>query len=193
MKEYFSHDYNTTLDPKIIALLGDYGAIGYGIYWRIVEMLHSENEHKLPLKEYIYKAIAKQMLTSVEQISTIINDCINVYELFIKEDDYFYSQRVNKNLKKQIKNINKRMFNYDVKKWYLIINEVFKRDNYTCQYCGTKGGKLEADHIIPFSKGGRDSLDNLTTSCRRCNRQKKDKSIEEFKMWREKNGTTYKK
>ena len=193
MKEYFSHDYNTTLDPKIIALLGDYGAIGYGIYWRIVEMLHSENEHKLPLKEYIYKAIAKQMSTSVEQISTIINDCINVYELFIKEDDYFYSQRVNKNLKKQIKNINKRMFNYDVKKWYLIINEVFKRDNYTCQYCGTKGGKLEADHIIPFSKGGRDSLDNLTTSCRRCNRQKKDKSIEEFKMWREKNGTTYKK
>jgi len=100
MKEYFSHDYNTTLDPKIIALLGDYGAIGYGIYWRIVEMLHSENEHKLPLKEYIYKAIAKQMSTSVEQISTIINDCINVYELFIKDNDFFYCQRVFDNIQK---------------------------------------------------------------------------------------------
>lgn len=193
MKEYFSHDYNTTNDPKIIALLGDYGAVGYGIYWRIVELLHSESSHSLPFKKYIFLSIAKQMSTPVEQVESIVSDCINVYELFIKEDDYFYSQRVNKNLKKQIKNINKRMFNYDVKKWYLIINEVFKRDNYICQYCGTKGGKLEADHIIPFSKGGRDSLDNLITSCRRCNRQKKDKSIEEFKMWREKNGKTCEK
>ena len=108
MKEYFSHDYNTTLDPKIIALLGDYGAIGYGIYWRIVEMLHSENEHKLPLKEYIYKALAQQMVTSVEQISTIINDCINVYELFIEEDGNFYSKRVLENIEKMEETKEKR-------------------------------------------------------------------------------------
>ena len=103
MKEYFSHDYNASLDPKIIALIGDYGAIGYGIYWRIVEMLHSENEHKLPLKEYIYRALAKQMVTSVEQISTIINDCINVYELFIKDNDFFYCQRVLDNIEVRTK------------------------------------------------------------------------------------------
>jgi hypothetical protein len=100
MKNYFSHDYNATLDPKIIALLGDYGAVGYGIYWRIVEMLHAEESHTLPLKDYIYKAIAKQMSTSVEQISTIINDCIDVYELFIKDDDFFYCQRVFDNIQK---------------------------------------------------------------------------------------------
>jgi len=103
MKEYFSHDYNATLDPKIIALLGDYGAIGYGIYWRIVEMLHAEESHTLPLKEYIYKALAKQMSTSVEQISTIINDCINVYELFIKDNDFFYCQRVLDNIEVRTK------------------------------------------------------------------------------------------
>jgi hypothetical protein len=106
MKNYFSHDYNATLDPKIIALLGDYGAVGYGIYWRIVEMLHAEESHTLPLKDYIYKAIAKQMSTSVEQISTIINDCIDVYELFIKDDDFFYCQRVFDNIRFLIK-INK--------------------------------------------------------------------------------------
>jgi uncharacterized protein YdaU (DUF1376 family) len=100
MKNYFSHDYNATLDPKIIALLGDYGAVGYGIYWRIIEMLHSENEHKLPLKEYIIRAIAKQMSTSVEQTSAFINDCINVYELFIEEDGNFYSKRVLENIEK---------------------------------------------------------------------------------------------
>ena len=100
MKNYFSHDYNATLDPKIIALLGDYGAVGYGIYWRIVEMLHAENEHKLPLKEYIYKALAQQMVTSVEQVSAIVRDCIDIYDLFIECDGCFYSKRVNDNIQK---------------------------------------------------------------------------------------------
>jgi len=108
MKEYFSHDYNTTLDPKIIALLSDYGAAGYGIYWRIVEMLHSENENKIPLKEYVYKAIAKQMLTNVEQVSAIIKDCINSYDLFLLNGDYFYSQRVNDNIAKREETKEKR-------------------------------------------------------------------------------------
>ena len=80
-----------------------------------------------------------------------------------------------------------RMYQHDVKRWYGIMKEVFRRDNYTCQYCGAKGVKLEVDHIIPFSRGGSDDLSNLTTSCRRCNRQKKDKTIKEFLIWKEKN------
>ena len=108
MKNYFSHDYNATLDPKIIALLGDYGAIGYGIYWRIVEMLHAEESHTLPLKDYIYKALAKQMSTSVEQVSSIVSDCINIYDLFIACDDCFYSKRVNDNIQKMEETKEKR-------------------------------------------------------------------------------------
>lgn len=52
--------------------------------------------------------------------------------------------------------------------------EVFKRDNFTCQYCGCKTPEviLELEHIIPLSKGGTDDLDNLTTSCFECNRGK---------------------
>lgn len=79
-----------------------------------------------------------------------------------------------------------RMYQHDVKRWYRIMKEVFRRDNYTCQYCGAKGGKLEVDHIIPFSRGGSDELSNLTTSCRRCNRQKKNKTSKEFLIWKEK-------
>ena len=74
----------------------------------------------------------------------------------------------------------KRLFNINVKEWKRISKAVFKRDNYTCQYCGKVGGKLEVDHIFPFSKGGSDSLDNLTTSCQKCNRQKRDKSVDDF-------------
>lgn len=83
------------------------------------------------------------------------------------------------------KDKNGRLYNTDVKLWYKIIKEVFQRDNYTCSYCGKEGGKLECDHIIPYSKGGTNELENLTTACRKCNRQKKDKSVEEFKEWRE--------
>lgn len=68
--------------------------------------------------------------------------------------------------------------------WKEMSKYIFKRDKYICSYCGKVGGKLEVDHIIPFSKGGNDSFENLTTSCRTCNRQKKDKSVKEFLEWR---------
>lgn len=98
---YFSHDYNPTSDPKIQALIGEYGAIGYGLYWRIVEMLHEDENHELELKKYIFLALAKQMLTSVEQVQAIVNDCINVYELFSSEDGLFWSERVKRNIDKR--------------------------------------------------------------------------------------------
>ena len=52
--------------------------------------------------------------------------------------------------------------------------EVFKRDSFTCQYCGRKAPDvvLEVDHIHPVSKGGKNELMNLVTSCRDCNRGK---------------------
>lgn len=57
--------------------------------------------------------------------------------------------------------------------------EVFKRDEFTCVYCGRKppAVTLECDHIVPRASGGGDSLDNLTTACFDCNRGKSDKSL----------------
>jgi 5-methylcytosine-specific restriction endonuclease McrA len=45
------------------------------------------------------------------------------------------------------------------------------RDEYQCQYCGRRPGvrELNLDHVIPRSRGGRDSWDNLVVSCRPCN------------------------
>lgn len=52
--------------------------------------------------------------------------------------------------------------------------EVFKRDRFTCTYCGRRPPEvlLEADHIVPKCEGGPDTLENLTTSCEPCNRGK---------------------
>jgi len=55
--------------------------------------------------------------------------------------------------------------------------QVFNRDNHLCQDCGRGSPevKLEIDHIIPISQGGRDELSNLQTLCFDCNRSKSDK------------------
>lgn len=52
--------------------------------------------------------------------------------------------------------------------------EVFKRDNFTCQYCSAKPPKvpLEIDHLLPVCKKGTNDIDNLITACFDCNRGK---------------------
>lgn len=57
--------------------------------------------------------------------------------------------------------------------------EVFKRDRFTCQYCGKSSPEaiLQADHIVPVAQGGDNSLLNLVTSCFDCNMGKKANSL----------------
>ncbi|MFN6515063.1 MAG: HNH endonuclease [Nostoc sp. CreGUA01] len=59
--------------------------------------------------------------------------------------------------------------------------EVLKRDNHTCQYCGS-GKRLTLDHVIPRSKGGQHSWDNVVTACERCNSTKSDRLPHEASM-----------
>lgn len=51
---------------------------------------------------------------------------------------------------------------------------IYKRDGYRCRMCGISDrfANLEVDHIIPISKGGKSTYDNLQTLCHRCNVQK---------------------
>ncbi|WP_312800423.1 HNH endonuclease [Pseudomonas sp.] len=57
--------------------------------------------------------------------------------------------------------------------------EVFKRDSFTCQYCGAKSPDvvLHVDHINPVSKGGDNEVINLITSCESCNLGKSDRLL----------------
>ena len=61
---------------------------------------------------------------------------------------------------------------------------ILARDHYMCQYCDKKlpAAELTLDHIIPESKGGLASWDNLVACCGACNRRKADKSLEESGM-----------
>lgn len=57
--------------------------------------------------------------------------------------------------------------------------EVFKRDAFTCKYCGRKPPEvvLNADHMLARSKGGPDTMENLVTACFDCNSGKSDVSL----------------
>ena len=97
---YFQHDYTTINDEKIIYMLSDYGAVGYGLYWRIVELLHSDPLHKIQKKAILIASIGVQMKSLPDFILEFISDCVNKYELFEQENDMIFCPRVNRNISK---------------------------------------------------------------------------------------------
>ena len=59
---------------------------------------------------------------------------------------------------------------------------VFKRDAHTCAYCGRRSSDLTLDHVIPRSRGGHNTWDNLVSACQDCNHRKADRTPEEAGM-----------
>ena len=59
---------------------------------------------------------------------------------------------------------------------------ILHRDNHSCQYCGCKGSKLSIDHVMPRSRGGEDSWENVTTACLNCNVTKGNRTPNEAQM-----------
>ncbi len=78
-------------------------------------------------------------------------------------------------------------YNYKGRNEFLRLRfEIFKRDNFTCQYCGKNvkddGKRIHCDHIVPLSKNGKNIKSNLITSCKECNLGKSDVLLEERKQ-----------
>jgi hypothetical protein len=61
---------------------------------------------------------------------------------------------------------------------------IYLRDNHTCQYCGRKlhASELTLDHVLPRSRGGRNTWENLVTACKKCNQAKDNMTPEEAGM-----------
>lgn len=60
--------------------------------------------------------------------------------------------------------------------------EIFIRDNFTCQYCSTKTSQLTLDHVIPRSRGGKHSWENVVGACVSCNHRKAGRTPAEANM-----------
>ncbi len=74
-----------------------------------------------------------------------------------------------------------RFVNLPFKRVALSRINIYKRDGNACVYCNSTD-RLTLDHVLPRSRGGRDSWDNLVTACQRCNTEKGDRTPEEADM-----------
>lgn len=68
-------------------------------------------------------------------------------------------------------------------RWRSLRAAVFARDGFVCTYCGSDQN-LACDHIFPRSRGGANTMSNLTTACRSCNSSKRDRTPEEWQNGR---------
>lgn len=66
--------------------------------------------------------------------------------------------------------------------WRLLRQAVFERDGWVCVYCGKATGTLTCDHVLPVSRGGSSTLDNLVTACLACNVAKATRTPEEWRI-----------
>lgn len=68
------------------------------------------------------------------------------------------------------------------KKVELTRKNILRRDNFRCAYCNKSTPPLTIDHIIPKSRGGTDTWENLVCACVRCNNRKGDRTLDEINM-----------
>ena len=59
---------------------------------------------------------------------------------------------------------------------------LFARDGWRCAYCGSTGGRLTLDHVVPRSRGGDSVWENVVTSCAPCNLKKGNRLLNEVEM-----------
>lgn len=71
-----------------------------------------------------------------------------------------------------------------LREMHLSRDNIFERDDHTCQYCGRSfpEGELTIDHVIPRERGGRNTWENLVTACKQCNSAKANRLPHEAGM-----------
>jgi 5-methylcytosine-specific restriction endonuclease McrA len=60
--------------------------------------------------------------------------------------------------------------------------EIFRRDNYACQYCGRRTSDLTLDHVVPKHLGGSHDWTNVVAACPGCNHRKGSRKLSEAHM-----------
>jgi len=93
---WFSHDRAARRDPKILLMRSEYGAVGYGLYWMMVETLRETENYKYAKKhipalclDFVYADVAK-----------FLSDCVNKFELFAEDEEYIWSESLLRRMKR---------------------------------------------------------------------------------------------
>jgi hypothetical protein len=101
--------------------------------------------------------IHKKYLPLLEELKININELINDYKKYSSIDKQYYIQL----------SVFIRESGYP-SNWSELSNRIRERDEYRCKYCSSSDRILHVHHIIPLSKGGSNSFNNLITLCEKC-------------------------
>lgn len=89
---WFRHDGNAHRDVKILEMRLIYGSEGYGWWWILLELMREATDYKLRYSgKHDLKMLAKQLDTSADKLKQFIEDCTEDFNLFEKDDTYFWS------------------------------------------------------------------------------------------------------
>lgn len=178
--DYFSMDVDFFQDIRIRKLIKYQGGKAVTVYALLLCIIYKQGyyvrwDDELPFiiseqtgfeEAYIQEVFKCCLIVGLFSKKLYDSDKVitskGIQERWIKLTDYvgndFLTSKLNllgndiKIPKYKLDHEGKRLFNINVKEWKRISKAVFKRDNYTCQYCGKVGGKLEVDHIFLFLK-----------------------------------------
>ncbi|MDR6555466.1 DUF4373 domain-containing protein [Paenibacillus qinlingensis] len=98
---YFSHDSNARRDPKIVAMRGVYGSLGYAWYFMFIEMMREADGYRLEMKsKYAFNAYASEFQCERITIEEFVHDCVEEFNLFSSDGTYFWSESLMKRMDK---------------------------------------------------------------------------------------------
>lgn len=137
-----------------------------------VQMLSESDQRRLVMLLCLHRANPEKQ--SIEELAFYLR--ITTNEMLQTGENLIQAGLLDSNLK-PIKPLEIYPERPPANVWKEIRERIFKRDNYTCGYCGEIGKRLECDHVVPVSKGGSHDDENLVTSCFKCNRSKAAKLL----------------
>jgi uncharacterized protein YdaU (DUF1376 family) len=108
-KTYFLHQSDSFTDYKIIKMRSKLGIESYGIFWAVLELLFKE-ENKLCIDDY--EPLAYSLQCDADKLKSVIED----FDLFVIEDDCFYSKRLNEHIE-EINNKSNKAKENAAKRW----------------------------------------------------------------------------
>lgn len=88
---YFSHDCNADIDPKMVSMMLEYKATGYGWYFIILSAMREQENYKLLLDKNIFKYLSRRCYTNAKKIEKFIQDCVETFKLFQISENFLFS------------------------------------------------------------------------------------------------------
>jgi hypothetical protein len=98
-ESWFPHDANASSDPKLQAVISEFGWEGIGWYWDILARLRIAPGHCIEWnRPYIQASLARFYDTDIKHLQTFIDHCSNGFDLLILEDGLLRSHGMDKNM-----------------------------------------------------------------------------------------------